>query len=227
MQTKELIFNMLTEGTGTHFLDSGGDSGRHWQRNANKSMQDFEDEPEETIEKHGEYYYRTLSVYHYLKELELDNICNEFNEINKNCKDWNAETEENEPFIYGVSKEAWQFLKYPSYHTKVDLMLAEPNFRECKIERTFNTYNGESDLSQVLQGTHLTINTLDNSEYDNQYLLLQIHQGADVRGGYTDAKLFKLNEDGLIHSYLYECSEQEELEQLYKEQEANKQLQLN
>ena len=52
---------------------------------------------------------------------------------------------------------------------------------------------------------------------DEEYILIQIHNGADVRGGYTDAKLFKLNDDFLIHSYLYEYEEQEELEQRYNE----------
>ena len=36
METKELIYQMLTENTGSHFLDSGGAGNRHWQRNQNK-----------------------------------------------------------------------------------------------------------------------------------------------------------------------------------------------
>ena len=32
-ETKQVIYNMLTESTGTYFLDSGGEDGRHWQRN--------------------------------------------------------------------------------------------------------------------------------------------------------------------------------------------------
>ena len=38
-----------------------------------------------------------------------------------------------------------------------------------------------------MQGHHLEFG-------DENYALIQIHQGADVRGGYTDAKLFKLND---------------------------------
>ena len=37
----------------------------------------------------------------------------------------------------------------------------------------------------MLQGSYLDIN-------GESYLLLQIHNGADVRGGYTNAKLFKM-----------------------------------
>ena len=43
--TDEMIYSMLTESTGTNMLDSGGDSDRHWQRNQDKSFEDFNNEP--------------------------------------------------------------------------------------------------------------------------------------------------------------------------------------
>tara|TARA_S200002703_G_scaffold15846_1_gene13496 strand:- start:34 stop:636 length:603 start_codon:yes stop_codon:yes gene_type:complete len=193
-KTKKLIYEMLTECTGKHICDSGFDSGRHWQRNQKKTIEDFENEPEEHIYKDGEYIYRDLSVFHYLSELQLDDICNEFNKINTNCQDWEATTNDDN-FIYGVSKEAWHELT---------------DFYDVAIDRTWNTYNGESDLTQVLQGSNLTIN-------EDKYILIQIHNGADVRGGYTDAKLFKLNDEGMIHSYLFEWMYESELEQRLEE----------
>lgn len=68
---------------------------------------------------------------------------------------------------------------------------------DVEIKQTINTYNSDSDLSQILQYSWLTIN-------DEQYLLLQIHGGCDARGGYTDAKLFKPTEEYYIHEYLRE-----------------------
>ena len=198
-KTKELIYEMLTECTGKHMCDSGMYNDRHWQRNQKKTIEDFENEPEEHIYKEGDYIYRDLSVYHYLSELKLNDICNNFNKINTNCKNWDAETNEDN-YIYGVSKEAWQYL---TKEIKV-------KYLDVKINRSWNTYNYESDLTQTLQGANLTIN-------GEEYILIQIHNGADVRGGYTDAKLFKLNDDYLIHSYLFEWLEQEELEQRYNE----------
>ena len=60
----------------------------------------------------------------------------------------------------------------------------------CEIN-SFNSYNYDSNLSQVIQGTW--------GEFDGEpYVLLQVHQGCDVRGGYTDAKLFKIDDD---HSF--------------------------
>lgn len=193
-KTKKLIYEMLTECTGVHMCDSGFNNGRHWQRNQKKTIEDFENEPEEHIYKKGDYIYRDLSVFHYLSELQLDDICNEFNKINTDCKDWDAEVNDDN-FIYGVCSKAWHELT---------------EFNDVTIERTWNTYNYDNDLTQCLQGANLTIN-------EDKYILIQIHNGADVRGGYTDAKLFKLNDEGLIHSYLFEWSEQDELEQRLEE----------
>ena len=39
---KKTIYKMLTENTGTHFLDSGGGNGRNWQRNQIKTIKDFQ-----------------------------------------------------------------------------------------------------------------------------------------------------------------------------------------
>jgi len=193
--TKELVYKMLTECTGKHMCDSGMSDSRHWQRNQKKSIEDFENEPEEHIYKEGDYIYRDLSVFHYLSELELDDICDRFNRIQSQSDNWDSDFN-SDKFVYGVSAEAQQVLEHHN---------------EVIINRSWNTYNGESDLTQTLQGANLTIN-------EDEYILIQIHNGADVRGGYTDAKLFKLNDEGMIHSYLYEWSEQEELEQRLEEQ---------
>tara|TARA_R110000823_G_C15788211_1_gene485856 strand:+ start:235 stop:831 length:597 start_codon:yes stop_codon:yes gene_type:complete len=188
--TKELIYKMLTECTGVHMCDSGMSDNRHWQKNQKKTIEDFENEPKEHIYKEGDYIYRDLSVFHYLSELELNDICDRFNRIQSQSNNWNGSFNSDE-FVHGVSSEAQEVLEH---HNQVI------------INRSWNSYNGESDLMQTLQGANLTIN-------DEEYILIQIHNGADVRGGYTDAKLFKLNDEGLIHSYLYEYEEQEELEQ--------------
>jgi hypothetical protein len=79
-----------------------------------------------------------------------------------------------------------------------------------KVDRTFNTYNGDSDLSQILQGSWLTIN-------DEPYLLLQVHGGCDARGGYTNAKLFKTMEEGMIHEYLREYMDSYEIDENLRE----------
>ena len=135
-----------------------------------------------------------MSVFHYLtNNLEIDTIAFNFNELNTNPKDWDADCKENNVYLSGVSVNAW-----------LDLVSSN----EVEVSRSWNTYNGDSDLSQILQGANLTIN-------DEHYVLIQIHGGADARGGYTDAKLFKCGDhmDGMIHEYLREYSDvMEELE---------------
>ena len=190
MDTKEIVYGMLTENTGTHFLDSGGSDGRMWQRNAKKTIQDFENEDEQSYEFDFKYneIYRTVSVFHYLtNNLEIDDICEHFNKLQNENDNWNADGD-----FYGVSLEAGNFLNI---------------LNNVEIQRSWNTYNGDSDLSQILQGTTLEI----NGEY---YFIIQIHGGADARGGYTHAKMFKGGNycDGNIHEYLSEYLDSYEIE---------------
>tara|TARA_R110002153_G_scaffold26731_1_gene83441 strand:+ start:292 stop:954 length:663 start_codon:yes stop_codon:yes gene_type:complete len=187
MTTKEIIYSMLIENTGTHMLDSGGANGRGWQRNQKKSIEDFENEQDEVYQLDAKYkeIYRTVSVFHYLtNNLEIDNICEHFNNLQNAFDNWDADAD-----VYGVSFQAFEYL--------------QNNF-DIEVQRSWNTYNGESDLSQILQGANITIN-------DEEYILIQIHNGADARGGYTDAKLFKL-EGYMIHEYLQEWKEGGEIE---------------
>lgn len=185
---------MLTENTGTHMFDSGGIYGRNWQKNQKKSIKDFinESEVEYFFSDSGDVY-RTVSIFHYLSGLELDEICDNFNKRNSNTKDWEGELSINE-IVYGVSKKAATYLN-KNYQTQ--------------IEYTFNTYNGVSDLSQVLQGSRIKI--FVDGQYEDYYLI-QIHNGCDIRGGYTDTKLFKVNQiSESIHEYLWEYQSQSEI----------------
>jgi hypothetical protein len=119
-------------------------------------------------------------VYHYLSQLQTDEVCDFFNAMP--CDDWDAE------HVYGVSKAQWEWLN--------------EFFPELEVTRTFNTYNGESDLSQILQGSWIECYRGGRRSGLEIYLLLQIHGGCDVRGGYTNAKLFLLPDYGIINEYL-------------------------
>ena len=192
VDVKKTIYKMLTENTGINFLDSGGGNGRHWQRNQIKTIKDFQDEPEASL-SFDVYFDRkqneplknnfkninridlipTVSVFHKLsKVLDECKICKDFNALKVN--NWDSDN------YYGVSKEGENFLKSYGFTTPDN-----PDW---------NTYNWDNCFSQVVQGTNLIS---DNNE---NYVLIQIHQGADVRGGYTDAKLFIIS-DGMDCDY--------------------------
>ena len=188
MKTKELIHAMLTENTGRALCDSGDAYGRNWQRNQGKTLADCEAEPSATLEvrkysdREGKTYwemYPTISLFHHLTD------CLTQDDI---CREFNAmPVEDWNGDYYGTSAEGQEW---------IDSMFKGG---EC-----FNSYNWNANFSQVIQYT-----MLEHIDTDEKYVLLQIHGGCDVRGGYTDAKLFKLNceEWGLSYENAGFCAE--------------------
>tara|TARA_R110001632_G_scaffold50527_1_gene126339 strand:- start:35 stop:760 length:726 start_codon:yes stop_codon:yes gene_type:complete len=167
---EQTIANMLTENTGSHMLDSGGSNGRNWQRNKDKTVEYFKSLPSATAdiyysETHDSYDISPcVNIFHLLTGGVL--------ELDGLCHEFNAiEVGQWSDVYNGVCWGGVGFLN-------------EHDFEN--VDNGFNTYNWASNHSQVMQGNML--------ERDGeQYILLQIHGGADVRGGYTDAKLFKLD----------------------------------
>lgn len=162
--TQKLIVKMLTENTGKHFLDSGFENGRMWQRNQGKN---FEAEPEVSAE-----FYEgddtpiiSVSTYHYLSAiLNLDPFALKVNAMLKRKR------------AKGIDAH---------WVGECDEILENWNEQISWSGEQFNTYNYKNNLSQILQGRVFV--------YANTpYILLQIHGGADVRGGYTDTQCFEL-----------------------------------
>ena len=184
-QVKQLIHKMLIENTGRAICDSGGENGRAWQRNAGKTLQDFENEKPVELEiskwqREGEEAQYdaivNISLFHHLaRALELDPYCREFNALE--CGNWNGE-------FYGTDQGQCDWLLENGFTPEGE---------------GFNSYNWSASFSQVILGQFL------KSDAGALYVLLQVHGGADVRGGYTDAKLFKLgqwiSEYGLFSEY--------------------------
>ena len=169
--TDEVIVAMLTENTGRHFLDSGGAYGRNWERNSGKTVADFKSQPSATLEiwRGGDDENPrfdiscTVSVFHLLHHALS---LDEYCRIfnGMECGNWNGE-------YYGTDQGQCDWLDENGFQAVGD---------------GFNTYNWASNHSQILQGQEL--------ERDGEnYILLQVHGGCDARGGYTNAKLFKLD----------------------------------
>jgi len=174
MDIKALIYSMLTENTGVNFLDSGGKDGRHWQQNQRLTPQAFEEDPAVKVDYNPDYdthmsdIYPVVSLYHYLPTfLHLDDLCIEFNQEFPVMGDWDSN-------FHGTSEAAAVWLENHGL---------EP------VGRSFYSYNYDNVLSQDIN-CQLMVNYAD--EY---YLLLQIHNGADARGGLTDAKLFYMGDE--------------------------------
>jgi len=161
---ESIIASMLKENTGTHFLDSGGAYGRHWQSNQTK---DFSKEPacQVTADEYG--IEIDFNVYHYLTAyLDHDEVCQH------------------------LESKLDKFAELPENADKCWLELMEDFADQFTSYGTTNTYNYDNLLSQVLQ---YTMFSLTDDEYD-VYILLQIHGGCDVRGGYTKPRIFRVTE---------------------------------
>ena len=195
MYIEQVIYNMLTESTGTHMLDSGGGSNRHWQRNQLKSIDDFKNEPHITIlDKDTEYPYAEISVFHHLVNT-LEYLEDETNDL-----------------IEWISKDPYSYRGNPdgrcisSMDTIEEYMAKNYANDDTSLVYHTNTYNGDCSLSQTLQ--YISV----GDTYDCDVIALSIHNGADVRGGYTDYKLFKINCESFYCSYMDEYEIQNYLE---------------
>lgn len=171
--TAQVLHDMLTERTGIHMLDSGGSCGRHWQRNQGRA---FENEPEVVLDASWDYLDVTINLYHWLKgRLEYNE------ELDKRFQEF-ATTGE-------MEGESW----FACADAFMELLKKESEEEGCPIGGIYgegdplcvNTYNHESLLSQVIQYYYW-------EDEDGGHVLLQIHNGADVRGGYTRPVAFNV-----------------------------------
>lgn len=171
--TVDKLAEMLQENTGRHFLDSGGAYGRNWERNAGR---DFAAEPEGKIE----FYQRgeevdiiaTVSVFHFLRARVEYNA-----ELDAEFRAY-LDREELDADMCGAESFAHSLEDSRGLYGDGEPVIV-------------NTYNGENLLSQVLQYVYW--------EDDNgAHVLLQIHGGCDVRGGYTDPVAFDVEETAIF-----------------------------
>jgi hypothetical protein len=139
--------------------------GRHWEKN--RQIRDFKDTPIVIVDED----YALVNIWHYLCTfLERDDVSKE------------------------LEKRFYKFAERPENRDKpwIDLMiefakrLRREGFRYVCAD---NSANWEHRLSQDIQFV-----LLENDD-EEKYIILQIHNGADIRGGYTKPRFFKLNEE--------------------------------
>lgn len=178
-QTQQAVYEMLTENTGKHFLDSGGDNGRHWQRNQQKTHLDFMNEEEIQIERFDkDDVLITKSLYHHLTE-----TCEYLPQLTNQLKDW-------------IDENKYDAINNPEGRSNVwsDVEEFISEFvSDDKIHCVY-TYNFDNVLSQDIQYLHF-----GSDIYDNDIIALSIHNGADARGGLTDYRFFKVDWDTFLN----------------------------
>jgi hypothetical protein len=162
---------MLTENTGRHFLDSGGAYGRNWERAQGMTVESFLALPPVTVHRD----YVTLDVFHYLRSrLEYDRA-----ETARFVR-W-ANTGERADDNWLTNMEEWAKLRHVSSGGYSD--------DHWSPSGGFNSYNSDNMLSQEIQGDTWT------AKDGRPFVLLQIHGGCDVRGGYTAPRAFTVTTD--------------------------------
>lgn len=180
--TADKIRDMLTENTGRALGDSGGAYGRNWERNQGR---DFAAEESATLDvswhREGAEFrpHVTLSVYHWMNEVLLYDA-----EADARWQAFAAERRADDHEL-AIMEAYGPWLAEQGHEVGGIYGEGEPLL--------INTYNGECLLSQTLQFLFLSID-------DTSYVLLQVHGGCDVRGGYTDAVLFEADESVLYYA---------------------------
>ena len=187
MQIKNIVYKMLTENTGVHMCDSGGDDGRGWQRNQKKSLKDFKNEVNISYDKDsGGEVICSKSLFHHLVE---------------SCEYLPTETKAFETWIKQDKT------RYNSWG-EVEEFMSKYIHRDKKIN-TIYTYNEETVLSQDIQFVY------GGDIYDSDVIALSIHNGADARGGLTDYKFFKIDWDMFLN-YSSDYYHQDDVKNMYQ-----------
>lgn len=207
----EVIRSQLTENTGAHFLDSGSAYGRHWEENQENPPWD---EPAYTVHADRDHSggYVTTNVYtHMARVLSRDRTAVAL-EIALYALGYSEEYQR-DSWLTCMEAFADAVDGYVSVHDLEERFNLPPRVAdevagfaaegESSDRRpfTFNTYNSEyGSLSQCLQAT-----ALDGGPYA-EYWMVQVHQGADVRGGYTAPRVYSSGYDTpMTHERSYYC----------------------
>lgn len=168
--TARVVGEQLKENTGSHFLDSGGFYGRYWQFNQGRK---FRKEPQTVLKfdvDRGGIAIRH-NLYHWLvARLDFAPGLQEMYEKSRDQRNTHI-----------VNMEDFAVSLVESYG-------ATGLYGEG-LPDSVNTYNRMDLLTQVIQYAYFTVEGCF-------YVLLQVHGGCDVRGGYTPPKAYRVKEDG-------------------------------
>jgi len=190
-KTKAILWDMWTENTGAHILDSGDMYGRGWEKARQNGFEAYEKEPIVKVEVfRKDDIVLTVSTWHFLNEYLKRT---EFAErIEKIFYWWSQKGErENWPW-WSCIEEFCEEVRRRGYYIHLS-----------------NTYNYDNLLDEVLQYGLI----MKDDYFDGPGLIiLQVHRGCDVRGGYTKPRIFEVHDVGCflmahhdIHALCSKC----------------------
>lgn len=184
--TERQIFSMLTENTGIALCDSGGYGGRMWQRNqaavagAEDPLALWKQREEIICDKYGMV---LIDLFHYLrKRLEFRP------DLTRRLYRWDNWVDPRHDLFWGGQIEEWLS------------KLAKRGWIEREHSSGY-TYNFENLLSQDI--IYYEFEVCDGPLPVGEFVVLQIHNGADARGGFTAPAIFERITEG----FLYDCQD--------------------
>jgi len=171
------LYEMFVECTGRVLVDSGFENGRAWQRNR---LRDIRKDPPATYDLFIDgrrFEYVSVSTYHFLQDrLTFDEKATDI------FKKWSRRKSVAEDGLWQ------QMVGFPKWLAR---MLSKADVRgpfggerggHCYVY----TYNEDNVLNQNFQVCAFEVN-------DTEYYVVSLHNGADARWGFTDAKVFTGN----------------------------------
>ena len=209
--TKQIITEMLTESTGRALMDSGDAYGRHWERNQKDGIMTgyqicdfYRNDEDQTCEL-----IPTIPIFDVFSyALRYTEECKYLESLIPSLESYDT--------LYWIQEEVEQGKAFEKLHDLVinnkinPLLLNEfmpvhiqllgstigyatsilnalhsTVFKEDEYTGTsiYNSYNRENFMSQDYMSTYF--------EYDGDpYVAISIHNGCDIRGGYTDVHIF-------------------------------------
>lgn len=189
--TREVLAGMMVENTGRHMLDSGGAYGRQWERNQaavgdGDPVAYFDAQPAAWMSDMG---FPLISTYHFLADrLDYDY------DTDRRWRMWCR--------MDGTDRWSANRRYFNSIGTFEEWLeaLIERGWAERGEFGTGLTYNHENCLTQDFHWIHfgLTPECPWTDGMDRQMVGINIHGGCDIRGGYTDIRVFSLDSyDGM------------------------------
>jgi hypothetical protein len=163
---ESMIANMLTENTGIHMMDSGMGSGRAWQQHQLKMG---ESSPQDYLSaapfvRWDEFSGIKVSTYHH------------FTDTLKSTEHSRALDEEFHAF---ASHNAW----LEDMESWVQTLIDSDRVEKSDVHGAENTYNSSEPVTQHFQYVSFELD-------DETYHIVQTHNGADIRGGYSTPHVF-------------------------------------
>lgn len=186
------FIDLTRQNTGIDLCDSGGDSGRHWQQPPESAAT-----PAIGWSDDGQGIINTATMLDETFNIEMRFNCwpQELAElIWQIMPKINYFEEEGEYTLTGPLFDNEDFSETEIAEVKDWVLAHVNNYGMDSLDRIgelTNTYNGENDLSQNVIYEVLSERN-DWYENENSVFLISTHNGADVRGGYSDTVLCTL-----------------------------------